>query len=265
MQVGRIRMQQLCSAMLPWLRIAAAGILLAFTAPLRAAQPIDVHIGIGLTKPPYIMSSGKSGLEYEIADRALAAAGYRMVAQSLPPARALALLRAGHLDGVLTVDDGIGGNDYFSDVYLHYQNVAVTLAARHIRLRDTGDLPAYSIAAFQNARLILGNAFQEAVAGHPAYSEHSQQITQNRLLYAGRVDVVVGDRLIFRYLARQLGAPLDATQEVVFHPLFPPSPRKAVFRSVVVRDHFNAGLKTIRGNGTYAAILKKYQQFTEQQ
>lgn len=239
-----------CCCVLGWLAAPAA----------QADGPVEIRVGVGLSKPPYLLGPGQSGMEFEIAEKALEAGGYRMIAQHYPPARALGLLRVGQLDGMLSVQEGIGGNDYFSDTYLHYQNVATTLASRHIRLRGIDDLTPYSVAAFQNASLILGDEFKALVARHGNYKEHPQQITQNRLLYSGRVDVVVGDRLIFRYLNRSLEASIDTSQELVHHPIFPPSPRKAVFRDAVVRDRFNQGLKTIQRNGTYAAILRKYQE-----
>lgn len=231
-------------------------------APAAQATP-EVRIGVGLTKPPYIMKNGDGGIEYEIAEKALDASGYRMVAQHLPPARALALLRAGLLDGMLAVDEGIGGNGFFSDTYMHYQNVATTLASRSIRVRGIGDLVQYSVAAFQNANLILGPEFKAMVEHHRDYKEHPQQIAQNRLLYTGRVDVVVGDRLIFRYLNRQVEASINTSQPLVHHMIFRPSARKAVFRDAELREAFNAGLKKIRKNGTYAAIYKKYNEVAE--
>jgi len=239
------------------IRLLAAAALAWAIAPATAAMP-EVRIGVGLTKPPYIMESGDGGIEYEIAEKALGAGGYRMVAQHLPPARALALLRAGLLDGMLTVDEGIGGNGFFSDTYMHYQNVAITLASRGIRLHGVGDLEQYSIAAFQNASLILGPDFKALSAQHRDYKEHPQQITQNRLLYTGRVDVVVGDRLIFRYLNRQIEPSIDTSQPLAHHMIFKPSARKAVFRDAELRGAFNAGLKKIRKSGVYAAIYKKY-------
>ncbi|WP_420474674.1 substrate-binding periplasmic protein [Noviherbaspirillum sp. ST9] len=238
-------------------RLLLAAALAWSIAPAAAALP-EVRIGVGLSKPPYILDNGDGGIEYEIAEKALDASGYRMVAQRLPPARALAMMRAGLLDGMLTVDEGIGGNGFFSDTYMHYQNVATTLASRAIRLRDISDLEQYSVAAFQNASLILGPEFRAAVERHRDYKEHPQQITQNRLLYTGRVDVVVGDRLVFRYLNRQVEASINSNQPLVHHMIFKPSARKAVFRDVELREAFNAGLKKIRKNGTYSAIYKKY-------
>jgi polar amino acid transport system substrate-binding protein len=245
------------------LRLALCCWALVLAPGPAGAAPPEVRVGMGLSKPPYIMESGKEGLEYEIAEQAFAAAGYKMVALQFPPVRGLAMQRAGQLDALLTVDEGIGGNDYFSEPYITYHNVATTLASRHIELKKVEDLAHYSVAAFQNASNILGEQFRAVVAHHTNYQEHPLQIAQDRLLYTGRVDVVVGDRLIFRYFSTRLDPQIDATQPVVFHAIFPPNPRKAVFRDAALRDHFNTGLKTIQANGQYEAILKKYQAYLQ--
>lgn len=218
----------------------------------------EVQVGMGLPKPPYIMESGTAGLDYEIAKQALAAGGYKLVGHMLPQTRALAMLRAGQLDGLLSITEGIGGQDYFSDNYITYQNVATTLTRRNVKLQQIEDLANYSVAAFQNASLILGDRYSQVVSGHSDYREVPSQITQNKLLFTGRVEVVVGDRLIFQYFARMLEPRIDAGQAVTYHRIFPESPRRAVFREARVRDAFNAGLKTIRANGTYDAILRQY-------
>lgn len=233
----------------------------AAALPVHAAVPIEVRVGMGLTKPPYIMESGKAGIEYEIAEQALAAGGCKMIALQFPPARGLAMLRAAKLDGLLTVDEGIGGTDFFSEPYITYRNVATTLTSRHIQLIRIEDLGAYSVAGFQNASKILGDRFKALAARHPDYKEYPQQIIQNKLLYSGRVDVVVGDQLIVRYFSSRMEAPIDTRQAITFHHIFPPNPRRAVFRDAAVRDRFNAGLKTIKSNGAYEAILKKYQRY----
>lgn len=222
------------------------------------AAPPEVRVGMGLTKPPYIMESGKEGIEVEIAEQALAAAGYKMMGLQFPPARGLAMQRAGQLDMLLTVDEGIGGNDYFSAPYVSFQNVAITLAARNLPIRRIEDLADYSVAAFQNANVILGERFKAVVERHADYKEYSQQIIQNNLLFTSHVDVVVGDRRIFRYFTTRLDPKVDANQAITVHAIFPPSPRKAVFKDPELRDRFNAGLKTIQGNGVYDAILKKH-------
>ena len=218
----------------------------------------EIRVGMGLTKPPYILESGTEGIEVEIAEQALAAVGLRMVGLQFPPARGLAMQRAGQLDALLSVDEGIGGKDYFSDPYITYQNVAISLASRNLQLKRIEDLASYSVAAFQNAEVGLGERFRAVVQGHPNYKEYPQQIIQNNLLYTHRVDVVVGDRRIFRHINKLLDPKVDVSQPVTMHTIFPPSPRKVVFRDAQLRDRFNAGLKAIQANGVYDAILKKY-------
>lgn len=232
---------------------ALSGAALAHGAGLQ-----EVHVGMGLAKPPYIMESGEAGLDYDIAKQALAAGGYKLVGQLLPQTRALLMLRAGQLDGMLSTNEGIGGQDYFTDTYIAYQNVATTLSSRHLDIRRVEDLANYSVAAFQNASMLLGERFRLVASKHQGYKEYASQITQDKLLFMGRVDVVVGDHLIFRYFSGKLDAQIDGTQAVTQHWIFPESPRKAVFREARVRDGFNAGLKIIRANGTYDAIVKHY-------
>lgn len=234
--------------------LAAAGSV----ACAEDAASQQVHVGMGLPKPPYIMESGVAGMDYDIARQALAASGIRMVAHMLPQTRALAMLRSGQLDGMLSITEGIGGHDYFTDNYIVYQNVATTLARRNLKLTQIEDLANYSVAAFQNASMVLGDRFSLVASGHADYRELPTQITQNKLLYMGRVDVVVGDRLIFGYYIDKLETQIDSRQAVTYHRIFPESPRKAVFRDARMRDAFNAGLKAIRANGTYDAIVKQY-------
>lgn len=223
-----------------------------------ASMAETVSVGMGLNKPPYVMEAGKAGLEVEIAQQALAAAGHTMLSQQLPPARGLMLQRAGQLDVLLTVDEGIGGNGYFSEPYVNYQNVAMSLAHRKLPIKRIEDLGNYSVAAFQNASVILGERFKAVAGSHPNYKEYPQQIIQNNLLFSERVDVIVGDRRILHYLTGLLDHQVDASKPVTIHAVFPPSPRKAVFKDATLRDQFNSGLKTIQANGVYDAILKKY-------
>lgn len=229
--------------------------MVVLSAPLQARE---LSVAMGLNKPPYVMDGGQSGLEVDIAREALAAAGFTMRPQQLPPSRALMLQRAGQLDVLLTVDEGIGGNDFFSDTYVTYQNVAISLASRKLPIKRTEDLSGYSVAAFQNASMLLGERFHTVASRHLSYKEYPQQVTQNNLLFSERVDVIVGDRRILHYLLRELDPKLDGGKPLTIHPLFPPSPRKAVFKDATLRDQFNLGLKTIQANGVYDAILKKY-------
>lgn len=239
-----------------------AALLGAGQAVFAADLPSGIlSVSLGLNKPPYVMEGGQTGLEVDIVRQALAATGLSMRTQQLPPARALMLQRAGQLDVLLSVDEGIGGKDFFSDNYLTYQNVAISLASRQLSIKRVEDLSAYSVAAFQNASLTLGERFRAVVSQHPNYNEYPQQLTQNNLLFSQRVDVVVGDRRVLHYLITQLDPTLNPATPVTVHPVFAPTPRKAVFKDAALRDRFNQGLRSIQANGVYDALLKKYANF----
>jgi polar amino acid transport system substrate-binding protein len=128
------------------------------------AAPPEVRVGMGLTKPPYVFESGKEGIEVEIAEQAFAVAGYKMVGLQFPPARGLAMQRAGQLDVLLTVDEGIGGTGCYSAPYIVYQNVAFSLASRNFQIKSVEDLANYSVAAFQNAEVSVYDAIPKKYA-----------------------------------------------------------------------------------------------------
>lgn len=240
-----------------WAYLLAANL----AAWMASAHSQTVTVGMGLNRPPYAMDGGATGLEVDIVREALAAAGLGMRPQQLPPARGLKLQRAGQLDVLLSVDEGIGGDGFFSEPYLNYQNVALSLTARKLAIRRIEDLSAYSVAAFQNASLTLGPRFSAVARAHANYNEYSQQLIQTNLLFSERVDVIVGDRRILHFFSSQLDPKIDVSKPVTIHQVFPATPRKAVFKDADLRDRFNAGLKTIQTNGVHDALLKKYANF----
>jgi hypothetical protein len=91
---------------------------------------------------------------------------------------------------------------YFSQPYLEYHNVAVALAQRKLVLNDIADLSRYSVSSFQRSRQLLGPQFEAMANANPRYREEGDQQVRNLLLYAGRVDVIVGDWRIIQYFNR---------------------------------------------------------------
>jgi polar amino acid transport system substrate-binding protein len=226
---------------------------------LSKVPPIALQVAFGLPKPPYISASGKGGLEVEIVEQALAATGYHVVPVYLPPTRARVMVLAGELEAMSTVTEEFGGDGFYSKPYIVYHNVAISLAKRKLEIRTPDELAQYSVAAFQNARLMLGERFGAMSAVNPNYTEYARQVLQNRMLMTGRVDVVVGDRLIFAALMEELGSAIDVSQPVTIHEIFAPSPRRMLFRSASVRDDFNRGFEQIERNGTVTLLYRKYQ------
>ncbi len=225
-------------------------------APGVMAEPL--RIGFGTHKPPYIFEHEARGLEYDIVAAAIAAAGFTLEAHYAPMERLHLALRRGDLDGIATTNAQSGIQAFYSKPYIHYHNIAVALTARNYRIDSIADLANYSISTFQRARFLLGPEFQVMAEANPRYREEAQQINRNRLLYSGRVDVVVGDSRILRYLNREVAGQVDTSQPLTWYMLLPATPYSVGFRLEAQRERFNQGLAAIRANGEYLRIEQRY-------
>lgn len=233
-------------------------LLLWLLASGPAAATVELHVAVGLAKQPYVEEGGQSGMEVEIVRAALVQAGFRPVFEVFPQARGLMLLQSGRIDAMLTLAPDTPVSAFRSAPVLHYRNRAIVLKSSGIRLDGVADLARYSVAGFQNARLLLGPEFTAVTANHPRYSEQADQQIQNRLLYLHRVEVVVGDSLIFRHNNQALAANLDATAELSEFDIFPPSPRSVGFLRREQRDAFDRALKMLQHRGEVVRIVARY-------
>ncbi len=93
---------------------------------------------------------------------------------------------------------------------------------------------------------------------NPRYREEAQQINRNRLLYSGRVDVVVGDSRILRYFNHEVAEQVDTSQPLTWYMLLPATPYSVGFRLDEQRERFNQGLAVIRNSGEYLRIEQRY-------
>lgn len=230
--------------------------LLLLFAPL--VQGETLRIGFGTHKPPYVFEGEARGLEYDIVAAAVRAAGYDMQARHAPMERLHLSLRRGELDGIATTNTHSGIQAHYSATYIHYHNVAMALTSRGYRIGSIAELGKYSISSFQRARHLLGPEFQAMAEANPRYREEAQQINRNRLLYSGRIDLVIGDPRILRYFNREVAEQVDTRQPLTLYMLFPPTPYSVGFRLRSQRERFDRGLADIRASGEYLEIERRY-------
>lgn len=238
------------------MRAAWTAVVLGWVSLAAIAEPL--RVGLGTHKPPYIFEGEERGLERDIVVAAAVAAGFQVQVQYLPMERLHLKLRRGDIDAIATTNHLSGIPAYYSATHVTYQNEAVALASRGLQIDRIADLGQYSVSAFQRARFLLGPDFQAMADNNPAYREEAQQIARNRLLYSGRIDVVIGDRRILRYFNRDVYEQVDVSQPLTWYPLFEPTHYQVGFRVREQRDRFDQGLAQIRANGDYAAIEQRY-------
>jgi polar amino acid transport system substrate-binding protein len=215
--------------------------------------------------PPYVMVDGTgtySGLEYDLVVAVLAASGHTVKPYDFPFARLFESIKGKQIQGaapVLPTHDV--GKAYLTDPFITYHNVALALKRRGLHINQVSDLQNLSIMAFQTATQVLGADYEEAVRDNPNYSEMAKQVLQVRTLFAGRIDVAIGETRILHYYIHAPEAEVDTSLPVEEFRIFPPTNYRAAFLEKRHADDFNRGLKTILANGTYRLILLKYSAF----
>ncbi len=233
---------------------------MVFGMPVLAlpANGVVLQIGFGSNKPPYVFEAERRGLELDIVVEAARRAGMEVKPFFAPMERLQSMLQQGRLDGIATTNPYSGLHAYFSQPYLEYHNVAVALAQRQLTIHDINDLQRYSISSFQRARQLLGPAFAAMASANTRYREEGDQIIRNRLLYAGRVDVIVGDWRIISHFTQEISAEQGRLPPVTAYPLFGPTPYQMAFRYPWQRDNFDRGLALLRQSGAYREIEARY-------
>lgn len=238
------------------MRVGLLALLCCCYCQMAAAELL--RIGFGTHKPPYIFEGEPRGLEYELVMAAAKRGGLQLTPYYAPMERLHLLLARGELDAIATTSAQSGVSAFYSDAYIEYHNVAVALASRHLPITRIADMARYSMSTYQRARYLLGPEFQAMAERNPLYREEALQINRNRLLYSGRVDLIVGDLRIFKYFNAQVADQVDVSQPLSYFALFPRTAYSVGFRQAAPRELFNQGLKALRESGDYQRIEQRY-------
>jgi polar amino acid transport system substrate-binding protein len=209
--------------------------------------------------PPYVIDKG-DGIVVEIVKAALEPAGYTIDPMPVAMGRGIELYASNRIDGIAVTRESSGLQSNYSDNFIQYHNHAFALKSHNFAIKSLNDLQGKTVMGFQNSSKYLGPAYAAAVNGNPNYKEMANQETQTLMLLLGRIDVAIMDEGIFRYYREKLIAEGKAPRsaEVQAFNLFPATEYKCAFADAKIRDDFNRGIATIRANGRYDAIYRKY-------
>lgn len=223
------------------------------------AQSNDViDMAVGWHKPPYVMAESNSGFELELVRTVFQSMGYSTSAIFVPYGRSHSMLKSGLVDIVLTVNRSVGiAPTHLSEVYVTYQNVALSLKKSQLDIYHIEDLAKYSIVSFQNATMILGQDYANAIAQSPLYIELPEQRRQVELLLLGNTQAVVMDINIFSSLSKELTGK-NTLDQVHVHDLFAPNPYRIGFKDQALKRKFNQALGAYLGSENHLELLQKY-------
>lgn len=210
--------------------------------------------------PPMVAADG-TGREASIIAETLAACGHTAAFKVVPFGRHWIDFRDGAaVDAVATVPVGMAMPGSRSVPYIRYQNGASVLKSSGLTVGSLADLAGKRVVTFSGAPDVLPG-LREAAPSFADFRERADQMIHSNLLFAGRVDAVLADGLIFAEYNRQLqakaeagGLPFDPRQEVVFTAIFPPTPYTMVFRDDGLRSEFDRCHDVLAKGGRIDAI-----------
>ncbi len=232
-------------------------ILLVLLASSAEVSAREIEVAAGWDKPPYIISRTHSGFEIELVKSILAQLGHDMVPVYVPMGRIARMVSSGNVDIGLTMNPKHNiEQEALSEIYVAYQNVAVSLATRDVVVDKPADLKNYTVIGFQTARRVLGAEYANAIKDHIGYLETPQQSRQVSMLIFGSVDVAVMDRNIFSYFKHQL--PLYQQFPTKVHEIFPINYYCAGIPDPTLRNGFNRVLGEMIADGRYQALIERY-------
>lgn len=221
-----------------------------------AAKTLDV--AVGWTKPPYVIADGNTGFELDLVRAVFDKIGHEIVPIYVPYGRSHAMLKNGVVDLTLTLNDkhNIDANT-LSDVYVTYQNVAISLKSAELQLNAISDLQYHTVVAFQNASIVLGQEFSDSIKQSRLYIELPDQKKQVEMLLLGNTALIVMDINIFKHISKELRG-VDQTHVVDFHFLFPANPYRAGFKDLDLKNAFNLALSDFIQSDQYEWLKYRY-------
>jgi len=236
-------------------------LVLALLPALSAAEDLTGIFTSG--KAPYLWVEGSEvrGAELDIVSAVLRRAGFGVQAKAMSNNRLLATFAESEADFAAGLQPADLSGYCHTAVYMSYHNVAITKRSRHIALDGIAGLLGYKVAIRQYLYQDLG--LDRGSNGMPAsmpanFMEFASQDQQVRFFFADRADVIILDRTIFEWYAKQLGL-LASRDAIEIHDLFPKRHGvRAVFKDARKCSQFDHNLAAIVADGTYRTIWKSY-------
>ena len=218
----------------------------------------NLQIAASWAKPPYIIPQTHSGFEIELITDVFNDLNREVNFVYMPYDQTIETLKRKKIDIALTLNNLSGtAPEYLSDVYVFYQNVALSLKNKNLPIQQLQDLSKLRVVGFQSASNVLGAEFAVAIENNKMYIEIGDQRRQLELLLNDQVDVIIIDINVFHYLSIELTGS-DQFEKVMVHPFFAPSRYSAGFNDMKLKKQFNQTLGKYVSSGRYKALKAKY-------
>lgn len=226
----------------------------------------EVVIGFGKNKAPFVVGESGEGLEIDIFKEALAFSGHTLKTVHIDNKGLLPILVSGRVDGIATARDPENRFCHV-DKFIAFDNVAISLKSRDLKINQVSDLASSTLVAWENAYQDLGPEFNALFKPDKnnllpvGYFENRNQQAQNAMFWAGRVDLIIVDKTIFAWYRKQLAESFDTDQEVQYHAIFGEKTYfPALFKDKSMCEDFKKGLGSLKERKQYQKLFEKYTQ-----
>ena len=226
-----------------------------------------LNMAVGYNKPPFMFGeTSKKGIELNLVTQILHKAGYEIgdIEQMSFNQVNHVLLRNKHMDVAITVSKKENDGLYYSEPFIHFENVAITRKKDKLSIYSADDLLDKKVVSWMGANKVLTPRFNalfdaESPVRTEKYIEVADQTEQHRLFFTGQADVIVVDKTIFAWHKHNMKDSFDLHTEFEFHDIFPQKTYYYVaFKDKKIRDAFNKTLKIVKNEGLYEKVYKHF-------
>lgn len=240
------------------LRFLLSCLLLLCSTFVYGDEARTLTVSAGSDRPPYIMNHSQSGFEVELISAVLSQLGYQPTILANPHSRSIELFNRGEVDVVLTLNANSGvAAEHLSDVYIIYQNVALSLRKKALKLEHITQLANLNVIAFQGATTVFGQDYKAVASSNARYLEVPDQQQQVSLFLQEKTDLIILDLNVFNYLSMEMTGQSQIRQ-VNIHPLFMLNRFSAGFKDIAVKNAFNQALGQFVQSGAYEKLIEQY-------
>jgi len=237
-------------------------LLLSMLCMVSLSSAEQVRMAFANTIPPYTIPETSTGIELDIVREALAFKDHTLIIHYMPLSRMPGSFALGDVDGVMT-DFGTDLSPldgHYAEPAILFNNRFYSLKDRNLQIRKPSDIKGLSIVAFPGAQKRFPEWLKDSQEDG-RYHEIKVQKLQILLLFAGRYDLVLSDKVVFQYFfLQQLKNNNLQAKPLSEHDVFVERPLdyRPVFKSPKIRDDFNEGLQVLKSSGRYQEIFDTY-------
>ncbi len=232
--------------------------------PVAASTGDQLRVVFGKSRPPFVNEQDESGISVDLFREAARRMGKGYHSTFVTNNHMEADLAGGRSDVAVEIQKK-PNHIFYSAPFVTYSNVVATRVTDNIDFHGWDDLKGRAVCAWQMAESNLGPEFAKVRRHFASYDEFGIQRDQVKMFLLGRCRALLIDKNLMVWhmneLARSdpsLVIPKEGDLAMA------PVPGKANldwyvgFHSEALRNRFDDALNSMRKDGTYQRIVKKY-------